>query len=106
MKLHLILSPVLADDWLHRLDLFEEWKRLVYMEVMEIEFEDHSGALDLIMQIKAKIESLGNHRVVALFLPDINGAGWYDERVRVLSTGKTWGLLKDALIKFKYPCKL
>ena len=106
MKLHLILSPTLADDWLHKLDLFEDWKKLVYMEVMDIEFHDHSSAYDLILSIRDKINSLGHHRVIALFLPDIAGAGWYDERVKMISTGKTWALLKDALIKFKYPCNI
>ena len=106
MKLHLILSPVVADDWLHKLDVFENEKKLVYMEVMEIEFKNKNESYDILMQIRDKINSLGRHRVVALFMPEINGAGWYDESVKVLSTGKTWMLIKEALIKLKYPCEI
>jgi len=97
---------VLADDWLHKLDLFDESKKLVYMEVMDIELKHVNNMLELMISIRDKINSLGHHRVVALFMPEIKGAGWYDERVKEVSTGKTWALLKDALIKFKYPCEI
>ena len=84
MKLHLILSPVTLDSMVHKFDIFEESKKLVYMEVMEVEFKNHSVAYDLILAIRDKINQLGRHKVVALFMPEISGAGWYDEDVQTI----------------------
>lgn len=106
MKLHLILSPVLMDDILHKFDLFEGLKKLVTMEIVEVEIKDKENVNDLLLNIRDKINSLGNHNVVALFLPDIKGAGWYDERVKVISTGKNWLLLRAALFNLGYPCEI
>jgi len=106
MKLHLILSPVTLDSMVHKFDIFEESKKLVYMEVMEVEFKNHSVAYDLILAIRDKIDQLGRHKVVALFMPEISGAGWYDEDVQTISDGKKWGLVRDALVKFGYPAKI
>jgi hypothetical protein len=106
MKLHLILSPVTLDNMMHNADLFESSKRLVYMEVMEIEFNNRENAYDLILAIRDKINQLGHHKVVALFIPEIDGVGWYDEDVQSISDGKKWGLVRDALIKFGFPAEI
>ena len=106
MKLHLILSPTQLDEFMHNADVFERSKKLVYMEVMDIEFKNKENAYDLILAIRDKIDSLGHHKVVALFLPEITGAGWYDEDVQSISDGKKWGLIRDALIKFSYPAEI
>jgi hypothetical protein len=106
MKLHLILSPVLMDDILHKFDLFEGFKKLVTMETVEVEIKDKANVNDLLLNIRDKINSLGSYNVVALFLPDIKGAGWYDERVKVISTGKKWTLLRVALMNLNYPCEI
>ena len=106
MKLHLILSPVLIDDMLHKFDVFEGFKKLVTFESLEVEVKDQANVNDLLLHIRDKINLLGHYCVVALFLPDIKGAGWYDERVNVISTGKKWTLLRVALMNLNYPCEI
>jgi len=106
MKLHLILSPVLIDDMLHKFDVFEGFKKLVTFESLEVEVKDQANINDLLLHIRDKINLLGHYCVVALFLPDIKGAGWYDEKVNVISTGKKWTLLRVALMNLNYPCDI
>ena len=106
MKLHLILSPILLDDMIHKFDLFERSKKLVYMEVMELELKNLENAYNIIIAIRDKINQLGRYKVVALFIPEINGAGWYDEDVQSISDGTKWGLVRDALVKFGYPAEI
>ena len=91
---------------MHDFDVFEKSKKLVYMEVMEISFRHPERAYDLIMAIRDKVNDLGHHKVVALFIPDIPGAGWYDENVQSISDGSKWGLVRDALVKFGYPAEI
>jgi hypothetical protein len=76
------------------------------MEVMEVEFKNHSVAYDLILAIRDKINQLGRYKVVALFIPEINGAGWYDEDVQSISDGTKWELVRDTLVKFGYPAEI
>jgi len=106
MKLHLILSPVLIDDMLHKFDVFEGFKKLVIMESLEVEVKDQANVNDLLLKMRDKINLLGSYNVVALFLPDIKGAGWHDEKVNVISTGKKWTLLRVALMNLNYPCDI
>lgn len=83
------------DDIMHAADLFEAFR--VYGVAVTYAINAMNPDLArLITVIKEGLEKQGQ-RVSAIFSPGNPEGAWIDETVKVLSDGKRWCLLKDAL---------
>ena len=92
------------DQMMHSFDVFEKFKALATPKVLEIKRESEPADENLEAISKALREGLEaqGERVVAVFFPGKKAGAWVDNTVKVISDGKSWGMLRDALKAYKF----
>ena len=84
------------DEIMHRLAVFESFKRMVRIYKLDITLKPGISLEDTLKHCRRTLES-GGIKIVALFSPGNPDGAYADHTVKAISNGNNWALLDDAL---------
>jgi len=112
-----VMGDARMDQYMHAVDLFEHFKRLIDTDARGIPqcqsfyltLEPKIAEPDyvkLIGWLKDAIAKEGSKRLLACFAPGIETGAWRDETCTHVSTGKSWCELAPLLERWGYAGRL
>lgn len=91
-------------NMMQSLDVFEPFKVLANVNVVDITRTSEptsDNLVDISNALKTGYEGQG-YRIVAIFFPGKVEGSWVDNKVKVISDGKKWVMLRDVLKAYNF----
>ncbi len=102
-KIVVISGDATMTRFMQDADVFEQFKVLASVRELEVH---HTNALASVLEMIKEATEKAGHRVVAIFSPGTPEGAWRDPNIKVVSDGKKWYMLDNALKALGYQAQV